>query len=168
MKLRHPARKINKRHDSNSLSNKNLQQCPVWCVPSPLFFALAFSGFHQHIRNELYEFSLFKENEWPKKGSKRGSSKVYTHVGCVTYLFMINPHFQFACRWPLRITCFTFNLLCTDIFLENYLCFFTISLSLLFSVRLQLLSKIKYLIHYLRQPRFLHQIYSVYLENYCR
>ena len=80
-----------------------------------------FSGFHQHIRNELYEFSLFKENEWPKKGSKRGSSYVYTHVGCVTYLFMINPHFQFrfACRWPLRITCFMFNLPCTDIFLEN-------------------------------------------------
>ena len=149
MKLRHPARKINSQHDSNSLSIKNLQQCPVWCVPSPLFFALAFSDFHQHIRNELYEFSLFKENEWPKKGSKRGSSYVYTHVGCVTYLFMINPHFQFrfACRWPLRITCFMFNLPCTDIFLENEVCFFTISLSLLFSVRLQLLTKIKYLIH---------------------
>ena len=88
MKLRHPARKINSQHDSNSLSIKNLQQCPVWCVPSPLFFALAFSSFHQHIRNELYEFSLFKENEWPRKGSKRGSSYVYAHVGCVTYLFM--------------------------------------------------------------------------------
>ena len=115
MKLRHPARKINSQHDSNSLSIKNLQQCPVWCVPSPLFFALAFSGFHQHIRNELYEFSLFKENEWPKKGSKRGSSYVYTHVGCVTYLFMINPRlwFRFACRWSLTITCFMSNLPCT-------------------------------------------------------
>ena len=121
MKLWHPACKINSQHDSNSLLIKNLQQCPVWWVPSPLFFALAFSDFHQHIRNELYEFSLFKENEWPRKGSKRGSSYVYTHVGCDTYLFMINPHFQFrfACHWPLRITCFMFNLPCTDIFLEN-------------------------------------------------
>ena len=121
MKLRHPARKINRRHDSNSLSIKNLQQCPVWCVPSQLFLVLAFSGFHQHIRNELYEFSIFKENEWPQKGSKRGSSYVYTHVGHVTYLFMINPHFQFrfACCWPLRITCCMFKLPCTDIFLEN-------------------------------------------------
>ena len=100
MKLWHPACKINSQHDSNSLSIKNLQQCPVCLVPSPLFFALAFSDFHQHIRNELYEFSLFKENQWPRKGSKRGSSYVCTHVGCDTYLFMINPHFQFRFACP--------------------------------------------------------------------
>ena len=95
VKLGRPAHKINSRHDSNSLSVKNLYQCPVWCVPSPLSFALAFSDFLIiSIQESRYTHFLYlKKMSGPETDTKEGSSYVYSHVRSVTYLFMINSHF---------------------------------------------------------------------------